>query len=729
MGVDPVHMSSSERPTTAANNRSSPPSEDTFSRLFDDAVRQGGDAKQEPPRMSRDEQDKFASAMRDPEFRSLLSDYMSEISDPKNRAETEQYLAQLEDEQKVPADKQLVRPTPGFVVKTQWGESNGAGAKPQKLFVNVCSSDQLQPPSSTPVNDPVTGKPGTSWHLPYSIGPERLEKDKGGAGAVTFDVCFHPTTVGYAMTQRAYRDMVVGTSLDAVEAVLRDSRRRPAATSAVSVSRAFRVLKGVAYKSGEPVTMCLRKTTADVDTDGNKAAPSKPNTPAKRPTNESATVARTGAAGAKNGSVKQAPIDVVPTTVTPNSVDKRLQLDFAARTDTSSNASEPLLREVASTKTASIATAKPTTGPRPLALQKIVFKLVHRGKFELLDHMQAEHANVVPADRNRPKELVLELELPTLTSAAGVDLDVSTHALKLTAKGFEPLSLALPFPVLEAKGSAKFDKKARKLVVTLPVQPPPTPTKATMVIVEEDADDDEESTGGDNNEDDDATPTTSQCSDEAVSSTGTNDDAPCPTTSRREDDGFANLRETAVMVQHDPLYMRRTDTSRASVLETYDDLPPLESCSEDEGDEGDADLVLVEAPHVPAMAVDTTAKAPPFTTKETVSCLSFIVDVAAVDPASVQLDVPTRTSFVLRFAARGDGAERDTTRELYELRIDALEHNVEPSLAEVDVASENLVVILTKSSAAVASAPLSELEAATVTPVTRFQNHLLYELD
>ncbi|TYZ69460.1 hypothetical protein PybrP1_001882 [[Pythium] brassicae (nom. inval.)] len=724
MGVDPARTSASASPATVAgNNRSPPPSEETFSRLFDDAVRQGG-AKQEP-RMSPGEQDKFLSAMRDPEFRSLLSEYMTEISDPANRAETEQYLAQLEGEHKVPADKQLVRPTPGFVVKTQWCESGGAS---RKLFVNVCSSDKLQPPSSTPVADPATGKAGASWHLPYSLGPERLEKDRGGAAAVTFDVCFHPAAVGFATTQRAYRDMVVATCLDAVEGVLRDTRRTPAeAAGTVSVARDFRVLRGVAYKSGEPVTMCLRKAAdTDATNDRKSSEPATPSAPAARPTD---TV---GSTATRSEAAKEAPVDVVPKHARPGAADEPLRLDLGSRSDdTSFDGSAPLLREVSSTKTRpGGATAQPTAAP---ALQKIAFKLVHRGKFELLHHMQAEHANVMPADRNRPKELVLTLELPTLASAAGVDLDVSAQTLKLSAKGFEPLSLALPFPVLEAKGSARFDKKARKLVVTLPVQPPPPPTKATMVIVEEDDDDGGDDGGDDNGGDDDNNDATaeSQTPDDAV--VLSKDDAPRPTV-LREDDGFARLRETAVMVQHDPLYMRRADTSPAAAIETYDDLPPLESCSEDEGDADDADLVLVEAPPPLTTAVDTdahavAAKAPPFTTTETESCLSFLVGVAGVDPVSVQLDVPTRTSFVLRFVTGVDSAERHTTRELYELRVDALKHDVEPSLTEVDVASENLVVILTKSSAAGASARAPELETAAVAPVTRFQNHLLYELD
>lgn len=750
MGVDP------------APPRPPPPSEADFSRMFDDAMRRSNNSSSTGSKssMTRDEQDKFLSAMRDPEFRSLLSDYMAEISDPANRTETEQYLAQLESEQKVPADKQLVRPTPGFVVKSKWREAAaaaGASTPHLKLFVNVCSSDKLQPPSSSPVTQPATGNPGTSWHLPYSVGPERLEKDKGGASAVTFDVCFHPTTLAFAKTQRAFRDMVVNTCLDAVEGILRDTHRKPGdrSATAASVSRDFHVLKGVAYKSGEPVTMCLRKPAAE-GSDKEKKKKPVAKTGARTSSSKSSSGATASTtAETSRGSISEKPIDVVPKNAAAGSVDERLKLDLAKSDDISatSSAPEPLMREVSSTKTESAA-ATTTAAQRTPLLRKIAFKLVYRGKFELLHHMQAEHENVLPVDRNRPKELVLEMEFPTLASAAGVDLDVSEQALKLSAKGYEPLSITLPFPVLEAKGSAKFDKKARKLVVTLPVQPPPEPKKSAMVIVEDDQEDDDESQEeeSDDRKCDDAAAYSGQGTVGAPQPSILKQEEP-PSVKTRADDAFAMLRETAIMVQHDPLYMPlnkqittpavapAADAEVAAFeFESYDDLPPLESCSEDEGDEEDADLVLVEASptantlHTAPSADDSVAaKAAPFSTKETATRLSFLVDVAGIDATSVQLEVPTPTSFTLRFAAeRADSSvvgDRESKREHYELLIDALEHEVEPSQAEFDVASENMVVILTKRAAAAVPPVTESTPLASIPPVMRFQNHLLYELD
>jgi dynein assembly factor 2 len=84
----------------------------------------------------------------------------------------------------------------------------------------------------------------------------------------------------------------------------------------------------------------------------------------------------------------------------------------------------------------------------------------------------ADHPDAV----TRPKELIIDIHLPLLDSAAGVDLDVQERSLVLERSAPQPpprykLSLALPYPVDETAGSAKFDKATRKLTVSLPVKP------------------------------------------------------------------------------------------------------------------------------------------------------------------------------------------------------------------------------------------------------------------
>lgn len=52
------------------------------------------------------------------EFKSILSDYVKEISDPKNQAEYEQYLRQLEEAGDLPVGTKLIKPIAAFCIKT-----------------------------------------------------------------------------------------------------------------------------------------------------------------------------------------------------------------------------------------------------------------------------------------------------------------------------------------------------------------------------------------------------------------------------------------------------------------------------------------------------------------------------------------------------------------------------------------------------------------------------------
>ncbi|TMW69026.1 hypothetical protein Poli38472_001182 [Pythium oligandrum] len=653
-------------------------SEDELTTLFQEAMKRSSSspssaaaASKHGPKITKDEQQKFLQAMQDPEFRSLLNDYMLEISDPENRRETEAYLAQLEQEQRVPENKMLIKPLPGFVVKTKWLET-------QKVFVNVCSSDKLAPPSSTQVAKSAQTTGGTSWHLPYSVGPERMEADKGGARVITYDVCFHTRTLQFATTQRPFRDMVIGTCLDAVEAQLRQFHREPQGV----LSRNHHVLKGVLYKSGDPVTMCLKKEVE------------KPATITKKGAEETITTSK----------------------------DEETEAPSPPK-------EEPLMKEVSTVKTKTTATTP--------SLKTLSYQLIYRGQFEMMDHMQGHVGDAPPASR-RPKELVVEIAFPQHTSAKGIDLDVNDTMVRVTAAEYAPLTITLPFAVVEAQGSAKFDKKARKLVVALPVQPPPRIDK--RLVIQEDEGEDEE------DEEEAVQEETKMPSVEAKKETTAS-----VTSKPRADDAFAMLRETALMVAQDPLYQRQRQTEAAApvvqatvpkthetnekeltTLEStvkahvasdalYDDLPPLESCSEDEEDYEDP--IQVEAP--PSQLPSSESKqlpprTPAFEVTETTACRSYLVQVAGIDSSRVELTILSSHSFKLRFFT--------AENELFELNEADIPCEVDTTRFEVDVASENMAVILYKKH------KVTPTETTTAVPppppvMVHFQNNLLDELD
>jgi len=100
------------------------------------------------------------------------------------------------------------------------------------------------------------------------------------------------------------------------------------------------------------------------------------------------------------------------------------------------------------------------------------YSLKYRSNSDLQDHV-IQPANQIRS--YRPKEIVVDIELPLLDSAAGVDLDVQEKSLCLMRE--EPpkykLFIDLPYPVDEENGTAKFDKSKKCLAVTLPVKPQP----------------------------------------------------------------------------------------------------------------------------------------------------------------------------------------------------------------------------------------------------------------
>ena len=76
------------------------------------------------------------------------------------------------------------------------------------------------------------------------------------------------------------------------------------------------------------------------------------------------------------------------------------------------------------------------------------------------------------SDPCRPTSMVVEISLPEMSSAKGIDLDVLEHLLTLESSlpVAYKLVLKLPYPVHDDQGSAKFDKSLHTLAVTLPVK-------------------------------------------------------------------------------------------------------------------------------------------------------------------------------------------------------------------------------------------------------------------
>ncbi|XP_022796221.1 protein kintoun-like isoform X2 [Stylophora pistillata] len=114
------------------------------------------------------------------------------------------------------------------------------------------------------------------------------------------------------------------------------------------------------------------------------------------------------------------------------------------------------------------------------------FRIVHRGLIDLQNFTNARDSNPT----TRPKELVVYIDLPLLESAAHLELDILEKQLVLVCeKPHYNLDIALPYPIDEEKGSAKFDKSKRQLTVTLPVLPATDISQMDMGIVADQVED------------------------------------------------------------------------------------------------------------------------------------------------------------------------------------------------------------------------------------------------
>lgn len=72
-----------------------------------------------------------------------------------------------------PEGQELLKPNKGFVIKT-WQRTPGKkdfDREMGKLFINVCSHDDIEKPSCQDVTGP-DGRKGQSWSMPHLVSPQ-----------------------------------------------------------------------------------------------------------------------------------------------------------------------------------------------------------------------------------------------------------------------------------------------------------------------------------------------------------------------------------------------------------------------------------------------------------------------------------------------------------------------------------------------------------------------------
>lgn len=170
--------------------------------------------------LTQDELKNLTSAMKKPEFRSLLNDYLEEISDPKNKAEYEAYLEQMETSGELPPGRVLLKPQAHSCIKTH---GKGEHGRSFKIFLNLCMTDKLPQPTQERKAE------GSTWHLPYAVGAPRHDQDGRGKPCITFDCAFHPQAFQLGDSSSKFKQLMCETAISGANQLLKKQGEKASA--------------------------------------------------------------------------------------------------------------------------------------------------------------------------------------------------------------------------------------------------------------------------------------------------------------------------------------------------------------------------------------------------------------------------------------------------------------------------------------------------------------------
>lgn len=426
----------------------------------------------------------------------------------------------------------------------------------------------------------------------------------------------------------------------------------------------YHVVRGIQYKSGKPVTMCISK-----------------------PKPSSARAIEASSA-------------------------KELVQPTAAASPVATSVPAPKITEISSTVPDASTKAPVSTrkNEERTKLKCPTYHIVYRGKFELAEYMDKQSA-AMAKEFNRPKELVVKIELPKHQSAKGMDLDVSSKMIKLLVPSYELLEVTLPFEVLESKGNAKFDKQRHQLHIILPVCPP-EPSSCIPFV-------EEPSTSPCEQQEEECTPVQEPTKEKTetldhLRRMKKKEDA-IATKPTEEDQFFRALHENAAMIQ----------------------------------EERNTKAVLKQQQQV--REEQDKRQVPEYEFQQTFHTVSLFIQIPDINAKTLQASFKSRT-MKLSFETT---PLNDSAVEKYELEcIDSLYGKIDPEKSKTEIATQNMVIVLYKTTDETWPSLTSTLEVQptvlkqedtnvgetpaettvmvdTEEPAPRmtFQNDLMYELD
>ncbi|PAA63059.1 hypothetical protein BOX15_Mlig022993g2 [Macrostomum lignano] len=357
--------------------------------------------------MTPEEINRFTEAFKKEEFRKLFQEYVEELQNPEQRALYEKEIAQLEEERGM--DVEFIHPTPGHVLKLK-------DASGKKVFINICTNDKIQ--VATMQRTEQNGKVGGNWSIPHSFAPPREDTDKSKQTCLVIDTVFHPDTYLMASRNAQFKKMIEDTAVQGAE---RNFQIKFA--NGGSAKRPKMTFKGL------PQATVIRR---------------------KRPDYED----------------KQAQLETEP----PNPFIQHYNNTQSGETPTAEGREFDLQDRAADGDNDS----SPSTKNSPKQ-PKYEIKYSYQsdfGDFAYESPSDGSHTTALAgSSQSCPHSVQIVVELPGVTTAQAIDVDVDNRDLRVTSQQSSAaynLQLRLPYPVTEDNGSAKFDRKSHRLTLILP---------------------------------------------------------------------------------------------------------------------------------------------------------------------------------------------------------------------------------------------------------------------
>ncbi|XP_072128032.1 PIH1 domain-containing protein 1 isoform X1 [Mobula birostris] len=144
--------------------------------------------------------------------KSLLS---TEMQDEDALYEQLLLQAAKEMQSKLPASQESkqIRPQPGFCVKTKTRSS-------EKIFINVCKSEEIPPPPDLSEEDLVTlleSEDPSGYRIPMSLGEPHAEVDNSGNGCTAYDIVINSKFYNKIQNNKLFMEFFITIGFEGLE--------------------------------------------------------------------------------------------------------------------------------------------------------------------------------------------------------------------------------------------------------------------------------------------------------------------------------------------------------------------------------------------------------------------------------------------------------------------------------------------------------------------------------